>query len=52
MTAFAHRNSCMHEAWKNASPEIHQHVMEYKNLSEMSIEQLEGMEIVDKENRK
>ena len=42
----------MHEAWKNASPEVQQHVMEYKKLDEMSIEELEGMEIDDKENRK
>ena len=48
-TEFAYRNSCTHEAWDNAPPDIHQQVMKYKGLTDMSLEELEGLEIDDKE---
>jgi len=48
-TEFAYRNSCIHEAWDNAPPEIRRQVTEYKGLTDMSLEELEGLEIDDKE---
>jgi hypothetical protein len=53
MSKFAYRNSCIREAWENAPSDIQQHVMEYKGLSEMSLEELEEMDgDDDKENGK
>lgn len=49
MSSFAYRNSCTHDAWENAPPDIRQKVANYKNLSEMSLEELENMEIDDDE---
>lgn len=41
MPEFAYRNHCILEAWKNTPPDIHKQVMDYKKLSEMSVEELE-----------
>src|ERR1019366_7513773 len=40
MSNFAYRNSCTRDAWENAPPDIRQKVEAYKNLSEMSLEEL------------
>jgi hypothetical protein len=40
MPELAYRNSCIRKAWENATPDIHQQVMEYKALSEMTLEEL------------
>jgi hypothetical protein len=44
MSEFAYRNSCIVQAWKNASPDIRRQVMDYKKLKDMSLEELEGLE--------
>ena len=52
MPEFAYRNSCILEAWKNTSSDIHKQVMDYKKLSEMSVEELEEALDDDEENGK
>ena len=52
MPEFAYRNSCTLKAWRNAPPDIHKQVMEYKKLSEMSLEELEDVLNDDEENGK
>ena len=47
MSPLAYINSRTLIAWENALPEIHQHVMEYKKLADMSLEELVGMECDD-----
>lgn len=41
MLPFAHRNYCICKAWEDAPPDLCQQVMKYKELSEMSLEELE-----------
>jgi hypothetical protein len=50
MGLFAYRNSCIQEAWKNATPAVREKVMEIKKISEMSLEEL-GEESDDNEGK-
>jgi hypothetical protein len=43
MPKFAHRNYCIRKAWETAPAHLRQHAIKYKELSEMSLEELEGL---------
>lgn len=43
MPKFAHRNYCIRKAWETAPADLRQHAIKYKELSEMSLEELEGL---------
>jgi hypothetical protein len=49
MSEFVYRNSCINQAWENASTDIHQEVIEYKRIKDMPLEELEHMEVDDDE---
>jgi hypothetical protein len=52
MSVFVYRNYCICEAWENAPQDICQQVGDYKELLEMSLEDLTGIKSDDEKNHK